>query len=74
MAELFSFRDGITQCFFALNDCSYYVLGSEKPITVITDHKPLVGAFGKPLSENTARVLKLRLDLMVFNFHVFLKF
>ena len=40
--------------FWAASNCSYYILGSERPITVITDHKPLVGAFGKPLSENTS--------------------
>ena len=56
--------------YWATCNCSYYILGSERPITMITDHKPLVGTFGKPLSENTAWILKLRLELMQFNLEV----
>ena len=56
--------------YWAPSNCSYYILGSQRPITVITDHKPLVGTFSKPLFENTARILKLRLELMQFNLDV----
>ena len=56
--------------FLGASNCSYYNPGSENPIWIITDHKPLEGMFGKPLSENTARILKLRLELMVYNLEV----
>ena len=56
--------------FWATENTLYYTLGSQKPIRIITNHKPLVGTFSKPLSENTARILKLRLKLMKFNLEV----
>ena len=45
--------------YWAASNTSYYILGSDKPVKVITDHRPLMGIFQKPLSENTGRILKL---------------
>ena len=52
--------------FWAVFDCTYYIYRSSKATTLVTDHKPLVRAYIKPMEENSARILKLKLDLMQF--------
>ena len=45
--------------YYAVKECSFYLQGIE--FEVLTDHKPLVGAFLKPLSElENARLLRFR--------------
>jgi len=56
---------------WAIEKCSYYLKGSPA-FTVITDHKPLVGTFSKPLLEldNTRRLQRFREKIMEYNFEV----
>jgi hypothetical protein len=60
------------ECFgvsYALTKCHFYLAGSPRPFTVITDHKPLVGLFEKPLSEvPNARLQQLRLRMEGYHF------
>ncbi len=43
-------------------------MGAPKPFTVVTDHKPLLGVFNKPLSETpNPRLQRLRLKVMGAN-------
>jgi hypothetical protein len=54
---------------YALAKCHFYLAGLPRPFTVITDHKPLVGLFEKPLSEvPIARLQRLRLRTEGYNF------
>ena len=55
--------------YYAIKDCSFYLQGI--PFTVVTDHKPLLGTFKKPLSEiENARLLRFREKLTNFDFAV----
>ena len=54
---------------WAIYDCRHYLLGCK--FNVITDHRPLVGTFSKPLNEITnSRLLRLREKLINYNFIV----
>jgi len=54
---------------WAIADCRYYLLGCT--FRVLTDHRPLVGIFDKPLADlaNT-RLLRIRLKLTDYRFSV----
>ena len=54
---------------WAIEDCRYYLLGCE--FRVLTDHRPLVGVFEKPLADlaNT-RLLRIRLKLTDYRMSV----
>ena len=55
--------------YYAVKDCSFYVQGID--FKVITDHKPLVGVFRKPLSDiQNAHLLRFREKLCNFSFLV----
>lgn len=54
---------------WAIQDCKYYLLGCN--FTVITDHRPLVGTFDKPLADlSNARLLRFREKLLDYRFKV----
>ena len=54
---------------WAIDDCKHYLLGCN--FKVITDHRPLVGTFKKPLTEITnSRLLRTREKLTNYNFEV----
>ena len=54
---------------YAVLDCRFYLQGGH--FDVITDHKPLVGSFNKPLSDiPNARIQRLREKLSDFSFEV----
>ena len=54
---------------WAIRDCKHYLAGAK--FTVITDHRPLVGVFQKPLIEQTnARLLRLQEKLQDYTFTV----
>ena len=55
--------------YYAVKDCSFFLQGTD--FSVLTDHKPLVGTFLKPLSEiENARLLRFREKLAHFSFVV----
>ena len=55
--------------YYAVKDCSFYVRGID--FKVVTDHKPLVGVFRKPLGDiENARLLLFREKLCDFSFLV----
>ena len=55
--------------YYAITNCSFYVQGAD--FQVVTDHKPLVGTFVKPLSDiENARLLRYREKLAQFSFTV----
>ena len=55
--------------YYAIKECQFYLQGTT--FTVITDHKPLVGTFVKPLSDmENARLLRFREKLAHFSFKV----
>ena len=55
---------------WAMNKCAHYLRGMND-FTVVTDHKPLVGVFAKPLHmvEN-ARLQRLREKMIPYNFKI----
>jgi len=54
---------------WAIKDCDYYLLGSQ--FRVITDHKPLLGTFSKPLGEiSNARLQRFCEKLLQYSFTV----
>ena len=55
---------------WAINKCAHYLRGMND-FTVVTDHKPLVGVFAKPLHmiEN-ARLQRLREKMIPYNFRI----
>jgi transposase InsO family protein len=56
---------------YALSKCHFYLAGSPRPFTVITDHKPLLGLFDKPLSDvPNARLQRLRLRTVGYSFNL----
>ena len=56
---------------WAVNKCAFYLRGSSRPFKVITDHRPLVGLFKKPLHEcENPRLQRLREKLVAYNFSV----
>ncbi len=53
---------------YAIQKCAFYIMGATKPFTVVTDHKPLLGMFNKPLSETpNPRLQRLRLKVVEAN-------
>ena len=55
---------------WAARHCRHYLLGG-KPFSVITDHRPLLGIFSKPLSEiQNGRLLRFREKLADFCFTI----
>ena len=55
---------------YAINKCRHYLTGIEH-FNVVTDHKPLLGVFAKPLEDLTnSRLLRLREKLTDFSFTV----
>ena len=53
---------------YAIQECAFYIMGPPKPFTVVTDHKPLLGVFNKPLSETpNPRLQHLRLKVVGAN-------
>ncbi len=53
---------------YAIQKCAFYIMGAPKPFTVVTDHKPLLGVFNKPLSETpNPRLQRLRLKVVGAN-------
>ena len=55
--------------YYAVKDSAFYLQGCK--FEVVTDHKPLVGTFAKPLSDiENARLLRFREKLLHFNFTV----
>ena len=59
---------------FALQRCKPYVFGCKDPITVITDHAPLVQVHKKQLNDITnPRLYRIREQLLQFNFNVVYK-
>ncbi len=46
---------------YAIQKCAFYIMGAPKPFTVVTDHKPLLVVFYKPLSETPNPQLQLQL-------------
>ena len=55
--------------YYAIKDCEFYLQGIG--FDVLTDHKPLVGTFRKPLHElENARLLRFREKLAHFDFKV----
>jgi len=56
---------------YALQKCEFYIRGAPNAFQVITDHKPLVGVFDKPLGDTAnPRLLRLRLRTVDLNFTV----
>jgi transposase InsO family protein len=56
---------------FAIEKCQFYLQGSPKAFKVVTDHKPLVGLFQKPLAEvANPRLQRLRLRCVEANIDV----
>ncbi|PCJ22642.1 MAG: hypothetical protein COA94_08945, partial [Rickettsiales bacterium] len=54
---------------WAITDCKFYLAGAN--FTVVTDHRPLVGTFAKPLGEiANARLLRIREKLVNFTFDI----
>lgn len=54
---------------WAICECRHYLLGAK--FAVVTDHRPLVGTFQKPLSDlNNARLLRYREKLLDYDFTV----
>ena len=55
--------------YYAIRDSSFYLQGCE--FEVLTDHKPLLGTFDKPLSDiENARLLRFREKLAHFSFRL----
>ena len=55
---------------WAIEKCDYYLRGISH-FTVVTDHRPLLGIFTKPLHElSNARLLRFREKLLDFVFNV----
>jgi hypothetical protein len=55
---------------WAADKCDYYLRGMPR-FEVVTDHRPLVGLFGKPLSSlGNARLQRLRENLAMYTFEV----
>ena len=53
---------------FAIQKCSFYMLGSPTTFTLITDHQPLIGFFQRPLNECTnSRLQRMRLKVVGAN-------
>lgn len=53
---------------YAIQKCAFYIMGAPKPFTVVTDHKPLLGVFNKPLSGTpNPRLQRLRLKVVGAN-------
>ncbi len=53
---------------YTIQNCAFYIIGAPKPFTVVTDHKPLLGVFYKPLSETpNPRLQRLRLKVVGAN-------
>ena len=53
---------------YAIQKCTFYIMGALKPFSVVTDHKPLLGVFNKPLSETcNPRLQRLRLKVVGAN-------
>ena len=51
---------------YTIQKCAFYIMGARKLFTVVTDHKPLLGEFNKPLSETpNPRLQRLRLKVVV---------
>ena len=53
---------------FALTRLDQYLYG--RPVTVETDHKPLVAIHNKPLSDAPLRLQRMLLTLQRYNFHI----
>ena len=54
---------------WAIKDCDYYLLGNQ--FHVITDHKPLLGTFNKPLGEiSNARLQRFCEKLLQYTFTI----
>jgi transposase InsO family protein len=45
---------------WAIKKSKFYLYGCPKPFQVITDHRPLIGAFKKPMEENSNRLRRFR--------------
>jgi hypothetical protein len=53
---------------FAVEKCDFYLRGSPKTFKVVTDHRPLVGMWKKPLSETpNPRLQRIRLKTVGLN-------
>ncbi len=51
---------------YTIQKCAFYIMGARKLFTVMTDHKPLLGEFNKPLSETpNPRLQRLHLKVVV---------
>ena len=56
--------------YFGIKKCYHYLIGLNN-FKVITDHRPLVGIFGKKLEEiENSRLLRIRLKLLDYNFEL----
>ena len=49
---------------WAVEHCSYYLKGSDKVVTVVTDHFPLVAVFNKCVFDLSQRLWNIRSPLM----------
>jgi len=55
--------------YYAIKECAFYLQGAN--FVVLTDHRPLVGVFSKPLSDiENARLLRFREKLAHYSFSV----
>ena len=56
---------------YAAEKLDFYIRGSPVPFKVVTDHRPLIGVFKKPLSETpNHRLQRLRLKMVGLNMYV----
>ena len=56
---------------FAVSKLDFFMGGSPKPFQIVTDHRPLIGTFNRPLSETVnPRIQRLRLKLVGKNIDV----
>ena len=53
-----------TRIDWVVDDCSHYLKGSDKAVTVVTDHFPLVAVFNKCVSELSQRLWNVWSHLM----------
>ena len=54
---------------YAALECDYYIRGAQS-VEIRSDHKPLHEIFGKPLHKLSDRSLKIRIQLLDYNFMV----
>ena len=55
---------------WVLHKCDYFLHGMDS-FSIITDHRPLVGIFKKPLCDvSNLRIVRIREKMLPFNFNV----